>query len=735
MAAYRPIGADAIHHNLLVLDMFLGTLAGSGLLLAAATTERRILERRRAAAYAAGSAVASAPTIEIGAPKMLGAICFNLGWQAGALWLIDADRTTQRCVATWAEDEEKAAPFLDASKAMTFSPGVGLPGRVWASGAPAWIEDAVLDPNFPRAAAANAAGLHGAFCFPIRRHDEFLGVAEFYSASVAAIDHDLLTTMAGIGGQIGDFVTRKRIESEMIAQQTRTRAILDTALDAIITMDQRGCVIEFNTTAEKMFGYSRAEAIGRELAALIIPPALRDHHRKGLNTYLDTGNGPFIDRRVETTAVTADGQEFPVEVSITRVPTVPPVFTGFVRDTTERVNAEHQRRALLDAELVARREAEKANLAKDDFLATLSHELRTPLNAIVGWTRMLLDGILDEQSAQRALVIIDRNAHAQAQLVTDLLDISRIISGKLTLTLRPIDVGSVVGAALDAVRPVAAHKRIRLTPGLGAPASVINGDFYRLQQAVSNLLSNAIKFTPEGGAVDVRLIEHQTGRLRLTIKDSGVGIHRSFLPHVFERFRQADGSATREHGGLGLGLAIVRHIIELHGGTVAADSEGPGTGATFIVELPMTPDPALRTPVPVDDSPRVRMSDGRPLDHCRALVVEDDEDAQQLLDAVLSRAGATVRVAASVDEAMALFRTEPPDVVLADLGLPGKDGYALLREVRAYESGARRTRIIAVTAYARPEDREKVLAHGFDDHLAKPADPRTVIELVARLCA
>ena len=735
LAGYRPIGVDAIHHNLLVLDMFLGVLAGSGLLLAAATTERRILERRRAAAYSAGSAIASAASLEIGAPKMLGAICSNLGWQAGALWLIDADRTTLRCVATWAEDEAKAAPFLEASKATALAAGVGLPGRVWASGAPSWIEDAVADSNFPRAAAAETSGLHGAFCFPIRRNEEFLGVAEFFSASVAVVDHDLLTTMAGIGGQIGDFVTRKRIEGEMIAQQTRTRAILDTALDAIITMDQRGCVTEFNTTAEKMFGYSRTQAIGQELAALIIPPALRDHHRKGLQVFLDTGRGPFIDRRVETAAVTADGREFPVEVSITRVPTVPPVFTGFVRDTTERVNAERQRRGLLDSELAARHEAETANRAKDDFLATLSHELRTPLNAIVGWTRMLLDGILDEQSARRALAIIDRNAHAQAQLVTDLLDISRIITGKLTLTLRPVDVGSVVGAALDAVRPAAAHKRIRLTPRLGARACVIRGDSHRLQQAISNLLTNAIKFTPEGGTVDVRLTEPDTGWLRLTITDSGIGIPGSFLPHVFERFRQADGSSTREHGGLGLGLAIVRHIVELHGGTAAAESEGPGKGTTFIVELPMALDVDVRTPVSIESSPRRRVSDGRPLDHCRALVVEDDEDARQLLDAILSRAGAVVRVAASVDEAMALFRTEPADVVLADLGLPGKDGYVLLREVRACESGAARTRIIAVTAYARPEDREKVLEHGFDDHLPKPADPRTVIDLVVRLCA
>ena len=734
MAGYRPFSGDDLHDNLILLNMFLGVLAGSGLLLAAATTERRILERRRAAAYSAGSAIASAPSLEVGAPEMLGAICTNLGWHSGALWLVDADRAVLRCVATWAEDEDTAAPFIAVSKATTLTAGTGLPGRVWAAAAPLWVEDAVVDPNFIRAAAARAAGLHGAFGFPILRNSELLGVAEFFSRSIAAVDHDLLATMAGIGGQIGDFVTRRQIEREIIAQQTRTRAILDTALDAIITMDQHGRVTEFNTAAETMFGYSRAQAIGQDLAALIIPVALRAHHRKGLAVYLDTGTGPFIDRRVETTAVTADGREFPVEVSITRVPIDPPVFTGFVRDTTERVNAERQRRGLLDAEAAARREAEQANRAKDEFLATLSHELRTPLNAIVGWTRMLLDGILDEQSARRALTIIDRNAHAQAQLVTDLLDISRIISGKLTLTLRPVDVGSVVGAAIDAVRPAAAHKRVTLAVELGAPARVITGDFYRLQQAVSNLLSNAIKFTPDGGAVDVRLSEYNRG-LRLSITDSGIGINPAFLPHVFERFRQADGSSTREHGGLGLGLAIVRHIVELHGGAVSAQSEGTGKGATFIVDLPSARDATEDLPGSSHDAAGSPMSDARPLDGCRALVVEDDEDARQVLDAMLSRAGAAVRVAASVDEAMALFTAEPADVVIADLGLPGKDGYALVREIRAQESSASRARIIAVTAYARPEDREKVLAHGFDDHLPKPADPRRVVELVARLCA
>ena len=570
MAGYHAFGANDLHQNLIVLDMFLGVLAGSGLLLAAATTERRILERRRAAAYAAGSAIASAASLEIGAPKMLGAICSNLGWQCGALWLVDADRRTLRCAATWAEDEDKAAPFVIASKAIVFTAGVGLPGRVWASGAPSWIEDAVVDENFPRAAAADAAGLHGAFCFPIRRNDEFRrrrGVLQRvgcrHRPRSADDDGGHWPPDRGLRDAQADRSDRSSRSRRARARSSTRRSTpssrwISTGASRSSTPPRNGCS---GTRARRPSARSSPRSSFRQRSRPIT--------EKGWRCISNTGSGPFIDRRVETTAVAADGREFPVEVAITRVPIEPPVFTGFVRDTTERMHAERQRRGLLDAEAAARREAEQANRAKDEFLATLSHELRTPLNAIVGWTRMLLDGILDEQSGRRALAIIDRNAHAQAQLVTDLLDISRIITGKLTLTLRPVDVGSVVGAALDTVRPAATHKHITLTPGLASPARVITGDFYRLQQAVSNLLSNAIKFTPEGGTVDVRLSEHG-GRLRLSITDSGVGIDSSFLPHVFERFRQADGSTTREHGGLGLGLAIVRHIVELHGGTVSA---------------------------------------------------------------------------------------------------------------------------------------------------------------------
>jgi signal transduction histidine kinase len=268
------------------------------------------------------------------------------------------------------------------------------------------------------------------------------------------------------------------------------------------------------------------------------------------------------------------------------VPGDPPTFTGFVRDLRPRVQAERERELLLERESAARHEAETANRAKDDFLATLSHELRTPLNAILGWTRMLLDGSLDPRNTTRALEVIDRNARLQVQLVADILDVSRIITGGLTLDVRRVDLGAVIGGAMDSVRPAADAKKIRIRSNLDPPARMTDGDPQRLQQVVWNLLANAVKFTRPGGAIDVELQDAGGNGVRIRVADDGEGIEPEFLPHVFERFRQADESVRRQHSGLGLGLAIVRHLVELHGGTVRAESPGPGLGSTFTIELP-----------------------------------------------------------------------------------------------------------------------------------------------------
>jgi PAS domain S-box-containing protein len=735
-----PFGGPEVHQSLILLQVFTAVLAGTGLLLAAAITERKTSERRRAAAYAVGEVLARASDVTQAAPDILRAICENLEWQIGALWLVDLRAQQLRCLTVWTGVATTAtSAFLTATRDILFSAGVGLPGRVWASGQPAWIDDVARDPNFPRAPAARDARLHGAFAFPICLDDDVLGVIECFTRTIAAPDADVLRTMSTVGNQVGQFIGRKRGESALLAGQRRTGAILDSALDAIIGMDHQGIVTDFNPAAERTFGFSRSEAIGRELADLLIPRGMRSAHRDGLSRYLATGQGPFIDRRIETTACHADGRQFPVEVSITRVPGEdPPRFTGFVRDLTARAQAEEERELLLQRESAARREAETANRAKDEFLATLSHELRTPLNAIVGWTRMLLDGTMDGRSTQRALQVIDRNAHLQVQLVGDILDVSRIITGGLTLDIRPVDLGSVIGAALDSVRPAADAKKIGIRSHLADSARLTHADPQRLQQVVWNLLVNAVKFTPPGGIVDVELADAGDTGVQIRVADNGAGIEASFLPHVFERFRQADGSVSREHGGLGLGLAIVRHLVELHGGTVRAESAGPDRGSAFTVILPRMNGGHVRAVEAAvgqgsaADAPRAHA--GISLAGCSVLVVDDEDDARDLLAMILTTAGARVATAASASAALRQLDASQPDVLLADIGMPSSDGYALIHEVREREArSGQHLPSAAITAYAGSVDRDRALAAGFDQHVAKPIDPTAILEAVRSL--
>jgi PAS domain S-box-containing protein len=581
-----PFAVPTASNDLLLLQVFMGVVAGTSLLLAAALAERDTGDRRRTAAHGVGEVLADARDLSSAAPDILQSLCQRLQWQTGALWLVDSRDQLLRCLAVWTEHSTSAA-FVGVTQTIAFPIGIGLPGRVWASGRALWITNIIEDTNFPRAAVARESGLHAAFGFPICLGTEVLGVIECFHRTALPPDPDLLRTMSAVGNQVGQFIGRKREETSARDEQRRTAAIVETALDAVIGMDHRGMITEFNPAAVRIFGYSTEAALGRELADLLIPSAVRDAHRDGLSRYLATGQGRFIDQRVETLAHHADGHDFPVEIAIARVRgEEPPRFTGLVRDLTARKEADREREHLLLREATARREAEMANQAKDEFLATLSHELRTPLNAIVGWTRMLLDGALDAANTRKALEVIDRNAHLQAQLVADILDVSRIITGGLRLDMRPVDLDAVVAAALDAIRPAAEAKRIQLrsTRAMTTGAAV-HGDAPRLQQIVWNLVANAVKFTPTGGTVDVELRDADANVL-LRVQDNGIGIDPDFLPFVFERFRQGDGSASRRHGGLGLGLAIVRHLVELHGGTVRGESPGRNQGSTFIVLLP-----------------------------------------------------------------------------------------------------------------------------------------------------
>jgi PAS domain S-box-containing protein len=410
----------------------------------------------------------------------------------------------------------------------------------------------------------------------------------------------------------------------------------------------------------------------------------------------------------------------------------PTGLSVFATDISDRKRAEQ-------AAEEARAQAELANRMKDQFLATLSHELRTPLNAIVGWVQLLRSGRLETAAVERGLEAIERNTRIQARLIEDLLDISRIISGKLRLEPRPVEPVEVVEAALAAVAPAAEAKGLRVERRVDPAAGPVLGDPGRLQQVVSNLLSNAVKFTPAGGTIEVR-VEPAGSRVEIAVADTGEGIRPEFLPYVFDSFRQADASTTRRQGGLGLGLSIVRNLVELHGGTVRVESPGHGQGATFTVSLLAAPDDGDREaqagaagqaggvePPARGTDPAVRLTG------LRVLVVDDEADARELLERVFQDAGAEVALAGSVREALEAFESSAPGVLVSDIGMPDQDGYDLIRRLRERGLSSGDLPAVALTAFARAEDRERALSEGFQVHIAKPVDPRELTAIVARL--
>lgn len=396
---------------------------------------------------------------------------------------------------------------------------------------------------------------------------------------------------------------------------------------------------------------------------------------------------------------------------------------------------QYEARSLLQSERAARAEAEKADRMKDEFLATLSHELRTPLNAILGWAQVIRHS-RDNETLDEGLAIIERNARVQVQLIEDLLDMSRIISGKIRLDTQMVDPATFIDAAIKTVMPAAEAKGIHLEKLLAENAGAVTGDPNRLQQVVWNLLANAIKFTPKGGRVTV-LVERVGSQIEISVSDTGQGISPQFLPHVFERFRQADGATTRSHGGLGLGLAIVKHLVELHGGTIGATSAGEGQGSTFTVSLPVT---AIRRPAQekwsrhqrTDESPL--LCEPALLNGLTVLVVDDDQDARELLHRILEECGARVISASSATEGVSFLERAAPSVLISDIGMPEVDGYEFLRRARAlWARRGQNVPAIALTAFARSEDRTRALLAGYMVHVSKPVDPQELLATVASL--
>jgi PAS domain S-box-containing protein len=520
---------------------------------------------------------------------------------------------------------------------------------------------------------------------------------------------------------VTDITERKRATAEAEAAVQRLDAVLAGITDAYFAFDHDWRLLELNRVAEEtLFQRPASALLGQRLPDLY--PAFPDTHvaaeyRRALAenhpVHFET-HSEALQRWYEVHAYPQAGR-----------------LAVYLRDISDRKNAEAERALLLERERAARMDAEAANRLKDEFLATLSHELRTPLNAIVGWAAVLR-GLAVEPELRRAVDTIDRNARAQSQLIEDILDVSRIVTGKLQLAVATVDVVSIVGAALESLRPSAEAKQIRVEVDLDPALPPLNGDAGRLQQVVWNLLSNSVKFTPAGGTVSISAAA-DAQRLRLEIRDTGKGIAPEFLPHVFERFRQADASTTRAHTGLGLGLAIVRHLVELHGGAVEAASAGEGKGATFRVWLPLRRTVPMPGPVPAvapaaDPQPPVSLAG------VRVLAVDDDRDTLALLVTVLRGAGAEAYAASTATAAVETFLAARPQVLVTDIGLPGQDGFALLAAIRALPADAGGTvPALALTAYARSEDRERALRSGFHAHVAKPVRPDALLAAIAAL--
>ncbi len=411
------------------------------------------------------------------------------------------------------------------------------------------------------------------------------------------------------------------------------------------------------------------------------------------------------------------------------------VLVATVRALLRARQAEDALRDALAREQQARAAAESANRVKDDFLATLSHELRTPLGAILTWATLLRAGAAEPEQTKRGLEAIERNTRLQAKLVEDLLDVSRIISGKMQLEIARVDLKTVIGSAVDAVAPAAAAKEVKLSAVFAPDLPSIDADPARLQQIASNLLSNGIKFTPAGGRVEIA-VRASAAEIEIQVSDSGRGIAPEFLPHVFERFQQADSSTTRSEAGLGLGLAIVRHLVLAHGGSVHAASDGLGRGARFTVRLPVTSELARRASasgVAARTSPGAHVS-GALLSGTRVLVVEDDPDSREAIVAALARAGAEVSSAGSVRHALELIERAPVEILVSDIGMPHEDGFELIRELRARpQDGGPRVAAVALTAFASAEDERRALDSGYDAFIAKPADVDALLGLLARL--
>lgn len=669
-------------------------------------TDRRREEQRQRLRMAVTQVLTDIANTNEAIKFVLRVICEEMKWSTAAVWTVDSSGTAMRCVDFWHRADASVPNFEKDSRARTLRRGEGLPGRIWAQGSPSWIPDIERDGNFPRAPHALRDGLRTALGFPITWAGETIGVIEFFSPAMDEPDDELLALMANIGIHVGHYLEHRRAEESLRQSEARKTAILDTALDAIITIDARGRIVEFNPAAERMFGHTREQAVGQIMGDLILPPGLRERHRAGLARHVETGEDRILNRRLEMTAMRSDGSEFPVELAVTRLhQDGPPLFTGYVRDIGDRKRTEE---AMLEAD---RR--------KSRFLAILAHELRNPLAPVSNAAHYLKLRALPNADLERPIEMIERQVAHMARLIDDLLDVSRISRGSLVLRTERLFLSEVVAAAVDACREAIEGRDHRLEVSLPTEPIPVEGDRHRLIQVVWNLLINAVKYTRPGGRIELSA-SASGDELELHVRDDGIGIASDKLGAIFELFSQVDPSIERQQG-LGVGLTLAREIVELHGGRIEVSSAGLGKGSDFCVRLPVCRSgPREATAQPIELANR----------GLRILVADDNEDMVESSALLLESMGHEVDKA--FDGASALVRAEHwrPDIVLLDIGLPDIRGDEVARRIRQQPWG-RRLFLVALTGWGQDEDKLRTRESGFDAHLVKPVPPGELERVLA----
>jgi PAS domain S-box-containing protein len=595
----------------------------------------------------------------------------------------------------------------------------------WSQGTaeaePLLVSDARADKSLAALQSAILAERIGALAFfPLLQPGRLLGKFMAYYDTPHRFTQ--AESMLGqlIAGHVAFAVERMRSGEA----QSRLGAIVESSNDAIISKNLQGTIQTWNPGAERLFGYTAVEAIGRPITMLIPADRLPEEAE-----ILDRIRRGQRIEHYETIRVAKTGRQIDISLAISPVRDTLGRIIGaskIARDITDQKQTQKEHQELLAREQAARAEAEAANRAKDDFLATLSHELRTPLNSILGWAQVLGSAHRDPGLVDRALDAITRNARQQARLVDDLLDLSSIIGGRLRLQVRTVDLVTVVGAALESIRPAAVEKALDLRTAYDSQLGPLQGDPERLQQIFWNVLTNAVKFSPRGGRIDVRVTRKQS-RAVVQVSDCGIGIRPEVLPVIFERFRQGESSVTRAHGGLGLGLAIVRQLVEMHGGTVEAASPGEGQGATLTVALPLVTAKALP-----DLNRSIASVDLTLCEGIHTLLVDDEADGREVLTVYLQQCGAQVTAVGSGAEALDVLAGQRPDIVVSDIAMPVMDGYELIRRVRRLPGG-RTLPAIALTAHANADARVAALRAGYDIYLTKPVDAAELSAVVSRL--